>query len=60
MSVSYEMNDLLMNFSTNGVGGQAPLVAGSFNGDVNQGDVGIVVLILRGIKLRFTLEPPTK
>ena len=37
MSVSYaEMNDLLNNFNTNGVVGQAPLVAGSFNGDVNQ------------------------
>lgn len=61
MSVSYaEINDLLNNFNTNGVGGQAPLVAGSFNGDVNQGEVGIVVTYPSGNQIAIYIGTANK
>lgn len=61
MSVGYaEMNDLLNNFNTNGVGGQPPLAAGSFNGTVNQDDVGVVVTYPSGNQVAFYIGKANK
>jgi len=61
MSVGYaEMNDLLNNFNTNGVGGQPPLAAGSVDGTVNQDDVGMVVTYPSGNQVAFYIGKANK
>ena len=61
MPPSYaEMNDLLNNFNTNGVGGQRPLPAGSFNGTINQDDVGVVVTYPSGNQIAFYIGNANK